>query len=113
RQLDPHDRGRARRHVARARDGRLLEPRPGRRVEPRPCAACRRPALPRHTSAGGRAEERSLMQKQAPTLGKLALIVVFALSCFLLLTYLWTSFGGPTPLSPKAYHFQADFNEAT
>ena len=53
------------------------------------------------------------MQKQAPTLGKLAMIVVFALSCFLLLTYLWTSFGGPTPLSAKGYRFQADFDEAT
>ena len=53
------------------------------------------------------------MQKQAPTLGKLALITVFALSCFLILTYLWTSFGGPTPLSAKGYRFQADFGEAT
>ena len=53
------------------------------------------------------------MQKQAPTLGKLAMIVVFALSCFLILTYLWTSFGGPTPISAKSYRFQADFEEAT
>jgi phospholipid/cholesterol/gamma-HCH transport system substrate-binding protein len=53
------------------------------------------------------------MQKQAPTLGKLAMIVVFALSCFLILTYLWTSFGGPTPISAKGYRFQADFEEAT
>ncbi len=53
------------------------------------------------------------MQKQAPTIGKLAMIVVFALSCFLILTYLWTSFGGPTPISAKGYRFQADFGEAT
>jgi len=53
------------------------------------------------------------MQKQAPTIGKLALIAVFALSCFLILTYLWTSFGGPTPISAKGYRFQADFEEAT
>jgi virulence factor Mce-like protein len=53
------------------------------------------------------------MQKQAPTIGKLAMIAVFALSCFLILTYLWTSFGGPTPLSAKGYRFQADFQEAT
>jgi len=53
------------------------------------------------------------MQKQAPTIGKLAMIAVFALSCFLILTYLWTSFGGPTPLSAKGYRFQADFKEAT
>ncbi|HYH58974.1 MAG TPA: MlaD family protein [Thermoleophilaceae bacterium] len=53
------------------------------------------------------------MQKQAPTIGKLAMIAVFALSCFLILTYLWTSFGGPTPLGAKGYRFQADFKEAT
>ncbi len=53
------------------------------------------------------------MQKQAPTIGKLAMIAVFALSCFLILTYLWTSFGGPTPLAAKGYRFQADFQEAT
>ena len=53
------------------------------------------------------------MQKQAPTIGKLALIAVFALSCFLILTYLWTSFGGPSPISAKGYRFQADFEEAT
>ena len=53
------------------------------------------------------------MQKQAPTIGKLAMIAVFALSCFLILTYLWTSFGGPTPISAKGYRFQADFKEAT
>jgi len=53
------------------------------------------------------------MQKQAPTIGKLAMIAVFALSCFLILTYLWTSFGGPTPLSAQGYRFQADFEEAT
>ena len=53
------------------------------------------------------------MQKQAPTAGKLAMIAVFALSCFLILTYLWTSFGGPTPISAKSYRFHADFEEAT
>ena len=53
------------------------------------------------------------MQKQAPTLGKLAMIVVFALSCLLILTYLWTSFGGPTPLGAQGYRFQVDFDEAT
>ena len=52
------------------------------------------------------------MQKQAPTMGKLAMIVVFALSCFLILTYLWTSFGGPTPLGAQGYRFQVDFEEA-
>ena len=41
------------------------------------------------------------------------MIVVFALSCFLILTYLWTSFGGPTPIGAKSYRFHADFEEAT
>ena len=53
------------------------------------------------------------MQKQAPTLGKLAVMVVFALSCVVVLTYLWTTFGGSTPLGAKGYRFQADFEEAT
>jgi len=53
------------------------------------------------------------MQKQPPTIGKLAMIVLFALSCLAILTYLWTSFGGATPLSAKGYRFQADFKEAT
>jgi len=53
------------------------------------------------------------MQKQAPTLDKLAVLVVFALSCLAVLTYLWTTFGGATPLGAKGYRFQADFQEAT
>jgi phospholipid/cholesterol/gamma-HCH transport system substrate-binding protein len=53
------------------------------------------------------------MQKTAPTRSRLGLMVVFALSCFAILTYLWKSFGGPTPLAPKAYVVHADFPEAT
>jgi phospholipid/cholesterol/gamma-HCH transport system substrate-binding protein len=53
------------------------------------------------------------MQKQAPTLGRLAVMVVFALSCFAIVMWLWASFGGPTPLAPKGYRFAADFDEAT
>src|SRR2546425_8379296 len=53
------------------------------------------------------------MQKTAPTRARLALMVIFALSCFAILTYLWKSFGGPTPLAPKAYVLHADFPEAT
>jgi virulence factor Mce-like protein len=53
------------------------------------------------------------MQKTAPTRSRLALMVIFALSCFGILTYLWKSFGGPTPLAPKAYLVHADFPEAT
>jgi phospholipid/cholesterol/gamma-HCH transport system substrate-binding protein len=50
---------------------------------------------------GGRAE----MQKRAPTLGNLLVIILFVLSCFGLLMFLWESFGGPLPLKPKGYRF--------
>jgi phospholipid/cholesterol/gamma-HCH transport system substrate-binding protein len=53
------------------------------------------------------------MQKRAPSLPQIALMVVFALSCFLILTYLWKSFGGPTPLSSNGYRMAANFSEAT
>jgi virulence factor Mce-like protein len=46
------------------------------------------------------------MEKTTPTFARIAAMVVFALSCFGLLLYLWTSFGGPTPLKPKGYHVQ-------
>src|ERR1700730_4015194 len=41
------------------------------------------------------------MQKRAPTLGNMVVIILFALSCFGLLLFLWESFGGPVPLKPK------------
>src|SRR3954464_13231780 len=53
------------------------------------------------------------MQKTAPTFGRLAAMIVFALSCFGLLLYLWLSFGGTVPLKPKGYRFQVAFPEAT
>jgi virulence factor Mce-like protein len=40
-------------------------------------------------------------------------MVVFALSCFGLLMFLWLSFGGPIPLKPQGYRFQVAFPEAT
>src|SRR3954467_4693867 len=51
------------------------------------------------------------MQKQAPTFGRLMVMVLFALSCFGLLMFLWMSFGGSVPLHPKGYRFQVDFPE--
>jgi phospholipid/cholesterol/gamma-HCH transport system substrate-binding protein len=53
------------------------------------------------------------VQKQAPTLGKLLVMVGFALSCFGLLLFLWLAFGGPIPLKPKGYRFTASFGEGT
>jgi phospholipid/cholesterol/gamma-HCH transport system substrate-binding protein len=49
------------------------------------------------------------MQKRAPTLGNILVIILFALSCFGLLLFLWESFGGPVPLKPKGYRFTVAF----
>jgi virulence factor Mce-like protein len=53
------------------------------------------------------------VNKQVPTLGKLLVMVGFALSCFALLLFLWLAFGGPTPLKPQGYRFAVSFGEAT
>jgi virulence factor Mce-like protein len=49
------------------------------------------------------------MQKRAPTLGNILVIILFILSCFGLLMFLWESFGGPLPLKPKGYRFTVAF----
>jgi phospholipid/cholesterol/gamma-HCH transport system substrate-binding protein len=53
------------------------------------------------------------MQKQAPTVGRILIMAIFTLSCFGLLLYLWSAFGGPVPLKPRGYEFKASFAEAT
>ncbi len=53
------------------------------------------------------------METKPPTLAGLAAVVGFALSCFGLLVYLWTTFGGPTPLAPESYRFTALYPDAT
>jgi phospholipid/cholesterol/gamma-HCH transport system substrate-binding protein len=53
------------------------------------------------------------MQKQVPTVGRLLVMAVFTLSCFGLLLFLWSAFGGPVPLKPHGYRFHASFGEAT
>ena len=52
------------------------------------------------------------MQKRAPTLGNMVVIILFVLSCFGLLLFLWESFGGPVPLKPKEYRFTVGFPKA-
>lgn len=52
------------------------------------------------------------MQKQAPSFGRLLTMVLFALSCFGLLLFLWLSFGGPIPLKPQGYRFKVAVPEA-
>ena len=49
------------------------------------------------------------MQKRAPTLGNILVIILFTLSCFGLLMFLWESFGGPLPLKPKGYRMTIAF----
>ncbi|MDA0183702.1 MCE family protein [Solirubrobacter phytolaccae] len=51
------------------------------------------------------------MVKDAPSFGKIAAMVLFALSCFGLLLFLWLAFGGPVPLKPKGYRFHTSFTE--
>src|SRR3954466_11556154 len=53
------------------------------------------------------------MQKQVPTIGRLLVMAIFTLSCFGLLLFLWSAFGGPVPLKPHGYRFHASFAEAT
>ncbi len=54
-----------------------------------------------------------LMQKQAPSIGRILIAAGFAISCFLLIMFLWIAFGGPVPLKAKSYRITAYFPEAT
>ena len=53
------------------------------------------------------------MIKQAPPLSRIIAMIVFALSCFSIVLFLWISFGGSVPLKAKGYRFTADLTEAT
>jgi phospholipid/cholesterol/gamma-HCH transport system substrate-binding protein len=53
------------------------------------------------------------MNKASPGFGKIAAMVLFTLSVFALLMFLWSSFGGTLPLRPEGYRFKAAFPEAT
>jgi phospholipid/cholesterol/gamma-HCH transport system substrate-binding protein len=53
------------------------------------------------------------VQKQAPSVARLLGMAVFALSCFGILLFLWTSFGGSVPLKPNKYELRVSFPEAT
>lgn len=52
------------------------------------------------------------MNKTPPSLAQILTMVAFALSCFVLLLFLWVSFGGSTPLKPDGYQFTVPFKEA-
>jgi phospholipid/cholesterol/gamma-HCH transport system substrate-binding protein len=49
--------------------------------------------------------------KQAPTTGRLLAMIAFALSCFGLLVFLWSTFGGPRPLAPQGWRMHVQFDE--
>ena len=53
------------------------------------------------------------MIKTVPTLGRIAVMALFALSSFGACLYLWMAFGGSSPLKPKGYRFHIAFPEAT
>src|SRR4051794_32310300 len=53
------------------------------------------------------------MDKQAPSLARIISMVVFSLSCFGILLFLWLTFGGATPLKAKSYEIHVHFPEAT
>jgi phospholipid/cholesterol/gamma-HCH transport system substrate-binding protein len=53
------------------------------------------------------------VNKAAPSFGRIAAMVIFALSCFGLLLFLWLAFGGPIPLKPQGYRVNVSFAEAT
>jgi virulence factor Mce-like protein len=53
------------------------------------------------------------VNKRAPKKSQLAMMIVFAFSCFAILLYLWSTFGGPVPLRASGYEVKMDFAEAT
>jgi phospholipid/cholesterol/gamma-HCH transport system substrate-binding protein len=53
------------------------------------------------------------MNKNPPSLGRIAAMVGFTLSVAALLMFLWTAFGGTLPLRPESYRFKAEFPEAS
>src|SRR5207248_6379041 len=67
----------------------------------------------RESAAVAATGEGGLMDKSAPSVPRIITMVVFALSCFGLLIFLWISFGGSVPLKPKAYEVHVHFPEAT
>jgi len=53
------------------------------------------------------------MNKNPPSIGRIAAMVGFTLSVAALLMFLWTAFGGTFPLRPEGYRFKAAFPEAS
>jgi len=52
------------------------------------------------------------VNKQAPTISQIATMVMFALSCFCILLFIWLTFGGSSPLKAEGYAVKVAFPEA-
>lgn len=52
------------------------------------------------------------MIKTAPSPARLAGLIAFVLTCVIVLTYLWVSFGGSIPFESQGYRFQVAFPQA-
>jgi phospholipid/cholesterol/gamma-HCH transport system substrate-binding protein len=52
------------------------------------------------------------MSTRAPNIKQVGIAVAFAFSCFGLLLFLWTTFGGPVPLAPEGYRVKVPLKEA-
>ncbi len=52
------------------------------------------------------------MQTHAPKLGSILMAAAFALAAVCVAIFFWKSFGGPTPLNPEGYTFEASFPQA-
>jgi phospholipid/cholesterol/gamma-HCH transport system substrate-binding protein len=53
------------------------------------------------------------MDKKAPSTPMIAVMTVFALSCFAILLFLWITFGGSVPLRPHPYQFKVSIPQAS
>jgi phospholipid/cholesterol/gamma-HCH transport system substrate-binding protein len=53
------------------------------------------------------------MSGRAPRTSQVLVAVAFAFSCFGLLLFLWTTFGGPVPFAPEGYRVKIPFTEGT
>ncbi|MBA3840080.1 MAG: MCE family protein, partial [Thermoleophilaceae bacterium] len=53
------------------------------------------------------------MNKEVPSAGRIAIMGLFALTCFGLVLFMWITFGGSIPLQPEGFRFRAAFPEAT
>src|SRR6266487_1075265 len=53
------------------------------------------------------------MGAKPPRPAAIATAILFTLSCFGLILFVWITFGGPVPLQPKKYEFHAIFSNAS